>query len=208
MILGSGAIGLVVERPSSYLARMSVALSKPQRAVPQFIPRVCRLIETYTANSAFHGAALDTEHIANSLKQFLSVVESRHGILPQDIARNGIYLSHETSTMSSPKASCAYNEVQALRMSFGAELLKQLLIVNTKGFTGHPMGVSFEDVVAVDALLTGTVPPIANLKEADPVLGPLKLSEGGAYQAKYALRFAAGFGSQVAFALYGLSGLV
>lgn len=32
--------------------------------------------------------------------------------------------------------------------------------------------------------------------------GKLRLSTGGAYPAKYAMRFAAGFGSQVAFALY------
>lgn len=32
--------------------------------------------------------------------------------------------------------------------------------------------------------------------------GKLRLSQGGAYAAKYAMRFAAGFGSQVAFALY------
>jgi 3-oxoacyl-(acyl-carrier-protein) synthase len=85
--------------------------------------------------------------------------------------------------------------------------LKHLLILNTKGFTGHPMGVSFEDVVAVEVLLGGIVPPIANLSDPssyDPHLGnDLKLSSGGAYPCKYAMRFAAGFGSQIALALYG-----
>ena len=77
------------------------------------------------------------------------------------------------------------------------------MVLNTKGFTGHPMGVSFEDVTAVEALFRGVVPPIANLKQQDPHLGSdLRLSPGGPYQAKYALRFAAGFGSQVSFALY------
>lgn len=66
------------------------------------------------------------------------------------------------------------------------------------------MGVSFEDVVASEVLVTGKVPPIANFSEVDPALGPdLKLSRGGQYPCKYALRFAAGFGSQVALALYG-----
>lgn len=32
--------------------------------------------------------------------------------------------------------------------------------------------------------------------------GNLRLSQGGVYPAKFAVRFAAGFGSQVAFALY------
>lgn len=43
--------------------------------------------------------------------------------------------------------------------------------------------------------LPSSVPPF------DPQ-GRLRLSTGGAYRAKYAMRFAAGFGSQVAFALY------
>ncbi len=82
------------------------------------------------------------------------------------------------------------------------------MILNTKGFTGHPMGVSFEDVVAAEVLVTGQVPPIANFSEIDPVLGSdLKLSRGGSYPCKYAMRFAAGFGSQIALALYGTADL-
>jgi 3-oxoacyl-(acyl-carrier-protein) synthase len=66
------------------------------------------------------------------------------------------------------------------------------------------MGVSFEDVVAAEVLVHHRVPPIANFTEVDPALGPgLKMSTGGEYQCKYALRFAAGFGSQIALALYG-----
>ena len=76
--------------------------------------------------------------------------------------------------------------------------------MNTKGFTGHPMGVSFEDVVAAEVLEFGFVPPIANFTSIDPTLGEdIKLSKGGNYPCRYALRFAAGFGSQVALALYG-----
>lgn len=101
--------------------------------------------------------------------------------------------------------SCVNFPIQifALRQVFGEEL-KNLLILNTKGFTGHPMGVSFEDVVAAEVLESGIVPPIANFSEVDPALGTdIKLSQGGAYPCKYAMRFAAGFGSQVALALYG-----
>jgi 3-oxoacyl-(acyl-carrier-protein) synthase len=79
-----------------------------------------------------------------------------------------------------------------------------MLILNTKGLTGHPMGVSFEDVVAVEVLFSGQVPPVANLQQPDPHLGTdLKYSSGGSYDCKYALHFAAGFGSQIAIALYG-----
>ena len=65
------------------------------------------------------------------------------------------------------------------------------------------MGVSFEDVTAVEVLMRQVVPPIVNYKDKDEYLGDLKLSKGGSYACRYAMRFAAGFGSQVAFALYG-----
>jgi hypothetical protein len=42
--------------------------------------------------------------------------------------------------------------------------LQHLLICNTKGFTGHPMGVSFEDVVAAEVLVSGMVPPVGKIK--------------------------------------------
>lgn len=93
-------------------------------------------------------------------------------------------------------------KVFGLRQVFGEDL-KDLLILNTKGYTGHPMGVSFEDVVAAEVLMHSVVPPIANNAQLDPSLGDLKLSRGGPYKCKYALRFAAGFGSQIALALYG-----
>ncbi len=75
------------------------------------------------------------------------------------------------------------------------------MITNTKGFTGHAMGAGVEDVVAVKALETGIVPPVPNYREPDPDLGALNLSKGGAHPVRYALRLAAGFGSQVAMAL-------
>ncbi len=75
------------------------------------------------------------------------------------------------------------------------------MITNTKGFTGHAMGAGIEDVVAVKALETGIVPPVPNYREPDPDLGDLNLSKGGPHPVRYALRLAAGFGSQVAMAL-------
>ena len=75
------------------------------------------------------------------------------------------------------------------------------MITNTKGFTGHAMGAGIEDVVAIKALETGIVPPVPNYKEPDPDLGELNLSTGGAYPVEYALRLAAGFGSQIAMSL-------
>ncbi|MGE5206027.1 MAG: SDR family NAD(P)-dependent oxidoreductase, partial [Chlamydiota bacterium] len=76
-----------------------------------------------------------------------------------------------------------------------------IVIANTKGLTGHAMGTGIEDVVAVKALETGCVPPVANFKEIDPELGSLNLSKGGIYPVDYALRLGAGFGSQISMTL-------
>ncbi len=47
----------------------------------------------------------------------------------------------------------------------------------------------------------GIVPPVPNLKEPDPDLGPITLSQGGRYPVRYAIHLAAGFGSQIALTL-------
>jgi 3-oxoacyl-(acyl-carrier-protein) synthase len=197
MLLGAGGIGMVLETELSSLERMKNS--------PNVFEVKARLLATQYSNSAYHGAALDRKHIASELKRFLTDVELIHGISKAEIAHSGIYLSHETGTHASSASSCSGNEVASLRAAFGDELLSKLLILNTKGFTGHPMGVSFEDVTAVECLLRQRVPPISNYKEHDEYLGNLKLSKGGHYACRYALRFAAGFGSQVAFALYATS---
>lgn len=40
----------------------------------------------------------------------------------------------------------------------------------SQGFTGHPMGVSFEDVAAVEVLHRGVLPPTAHNPVVDPTL--------------------------------------
>lgn len=194
LLLGAGGIGMVLETEESSMERQKVS------AHPFAIK--ARLLHTQYSNSAFHGAALDRKHIGSELQRFLTEVELVHGIGKAEIATHGVYLSHETSTHATDASSCSGNEVAALRYAFGDELLPKLLILNTKGFTGHPMGVSFEDVAAVEVLLQQKVPPVPNYREQDPYLGNISVSKGGPYACRYALRFAAGFGSQVAFALY------
>ena len=193
MLLGAGGIGMVLETEASSKKRFGMEPSAGIKA---------RLLATQYSNSAFHGAALDRKHIASELKRFLADVELIHGINKAEIATHGVYFSHETQTHASSASSCAGNECAALREAFGDNLLSKLLILNTKGFTGHPMGVSFEDIAAVEVLMKQRVPPVVNYKVKDEYLGDLKISKGGPYACRYALRFAAGFGSQVAFALY------
>ena len=185
--------------------------------------RYARLVDTSFVNSGFHGSRLDRVHLAEQLVAFLDSVEARHGITRQMIVEAGAYMSHETFTNASPTSSCASVEVHALRAAFG-DLTGDLLLCNTKGFTGHPMGVSFEDVCAIEMLLSGIAPPTANHKIHDNALGaPLNLSrggyggrgvdddevmgraqarEGGRADISYVLRMAAGFGSHIAFSLY------
>ncbi len=118
-----------------------------------------------------------------------------------EIASRMVFVSHETYTPA--RGGSASAEIRALRACFGDQA-NQIVIANTKGFTGHTMGVGVEDVVAAKALETGQVPPIAHLDgefEPDPELGDLNLSRGGRYDPEYALRLGAGFGSQIAMTL-------
>lgn len=184
MIVGSGGVGLVLERAASAEAPLA------------------KLLHSQFTNSAYHGAAMCKNHIASELRRFLADVKSKYGIDKEEIAHHGVYYSHETSTHSTPTSSCSFNEISALREVFGDDLLQKLVITSTKGFTGHSMGCSFEDVAAVVGMQRQVVPPVANYKEVDENLGPLRISKGGRFSHRYALRLGAGFGSQVAWVLY------
>ena len=64
------------------------------------------------------------------------------------------------------------------------------------------MGVGVEDVVALRCLQKRSLPPIPNLRVPDPEFKDMNLSLGGHCDAEYALRLAAGFGSQIVMSLY------
>ena len=181
MLLGMGACGLVVESEDSLRERGMRGL--------------CEVLGSEFANSAFHGTRLDVEHIEGVMERLVSGVERRHGIDRHAMARELVFISHETYTPA--RGGSASAEVFALRKAFGASA-NDLVVCNTKGFTGHPMGVGVEDAVAVKILEKQIVPPVPNYREPDPELGTLNLSKGGHYPVRYALRLAAGFGSQIA----------
>ncbi|HEX6877917.1 MAG TPA: beta-ketoacyl synthase N-terminal-like domain-containing protein, partial [Nocardioidaceae bacterium] len=183
MIVGMGAAAFVVE---------SASLARERGLQP-----ICEVLGTLTANSAFHGTRLDVDHISQMMEKVVRQAESR-GVDRAEIAPSTVFVSHETYTPA--RGGSASAEINALRATFG-DKAGSIVITNTKGFTGHAMGAGIEDVVAIKALETGIVPPVPNYKEPDPELGELNLSVGGAYPVKYALRLAAGFGSQVAMSL-------
>ncbi len=185
MIVGMGAVGLVIE------------------AVPETEKRgmrpIARLLATKVSNSAFHGSRLDVEHIASEMRALLAAAGVRHGITPGAIADKTVFMSHETYTPA--RGGSASAEIHALRSAFGPAA-NRVVVANTKGFTGHPQGAGVEDAIVLKCLQRGKLPPIANFKEPDPELGDLRLSKGGDYpDVRYALRLAAGFGSQVAMTL-------
>jgi acyl transferase domain-containing protein len=184
MLLGMGACALVIEAQDALVERGMRGITE--------------VLGTEMANSAFHGTRLDVEHIVGVMERLVSTAERKHGLARSAMARELVFISHETYTPA--RGGSAAAEVMALRRAFGG-MADSIVIANTKGFTGHPMGVGIEDAVAVKILEKGIVPPVPNFKEPDPELGALNLSKGGRYPVKYALRLAAGFGSQLSMTL-------
>jgi malonyl CoA-acyl carrier protein transacylase len=187
MIIGMGAAALVVESEDAVRERGMRA--------------ICEVLSTNIVNSAYHGTRLNVNHVSQAMETLLKTAESRFGISRSQIAAETMFVSHETYTPA--RGGSAAAEIHALRDAFGDQA-NQVIIANTKGFTGHTMGVGVEDVVAVKALEYGIVPPIANIQEGfepDPELGDLNLSHGGKYPVQFSLRLGAGFGSQVAMTL-------
>ncbi|MCY3414055.1 MAG: SDR family NAD(P)-dependent oxidoreductase [Candidatus Heimdallarchaeota archaeon] len=185
MIIGMGAAALVVESQEE---------SNRRGVAP-----IVEILGTYYSNSAFHGTRLNVNHVSSELGKFMDKMKKLHQIDPEQIARSMMFMSHETYTPR--RGGSAAAEIKSLRDNFGSGA-NAIHIANTKGITGHAMGAGIEDVVAIKAIEKGLLPPIANFKVPDPDLGDLKLSKGGKVSINYGLRLAAGFGSQVAFALY------
>ncbi|MEZ4643951.1 MAG: beta-ketoacyl synthase N-terminal-like domain-containing protein [Chloroflexota bacterium] len=183
-LMGMGAAGLIVESEDAMRERG--------------MRGVVELLASETNNSAFHGTRLDVHHIAQVMNSLVTSAERRFGLNRQAMAPQMVFMSHETYTPA--RGGSAAAEVEALRHTFG-DVAREIIVANTKGFTGHPMGVGVEDVIAVKILEYGIVPPVPNFREVDPDLGPLNLSRGGRYPVQYALHLAAGFGSQIAMTL-------
>ena len=185
MIVGMGAVGLVIERREDVEARGIVP--------------VARIVSTRIANSAHHRSRLDADHIAREAKALVETSARFLGVPVETLAPNTLFMSHETYTPA--RGGSASAEAAALRAACGSRV-GEVLVTHTKGFTGHSMGAGIEDAVALKSLQFGKIPPIANLREQDPEFADLQLSRGGEHERRYAMRFSAGFGSQVALAFF------
>ncbi|MBI4057609.1 MAG: acyltransferase domain-containing protein, partial [Elusimicrobia bacterium] len=184
MIVGMGAVGMVIEDIQEVKKRGMCPLTE--------------ILSTQYENSAFHATRLETNHVAEVMERLVVKAEKRHGLSRKEMASKTLFMSHETYTPA--RGGSAASEVEALKKTFGEDA-SQVVVANTKGFTGHTMGASLEDPAAIHALVTGIVPPIANYKEPDPELAGITLSRGGEYDLEYAIRLGAGFGSQIAMSL-------
>lgn len=185
LILGSAAVGLVLEKESMARARGMEPLAAIEAGI--------------SANSAYHGTRLDKDHISSVMGCMIEKWEEQTGRSRNELARDMVFMSHETYSPKRGGSSAA--EIQALRETFG-DGAREIPITNTKGFTGHTMGAGVEDVVAIRSLQKCLIPPIPNLKRPDPEFADMNLSRGGSCRANYVLRLAAGFGSQIVMAVY------
>ncbi|MDP7113510.1 MAG: beta-ketoacyl synthase N-terminal-like domain-containing protein, partial [Myxococcota bacterium] len=185
LILGMGASAFVLESEEA-------ASERGMRGIAE-------LLGTESCNSAFHATRLDADHVSQVMDRLVTGAERRTGIHRDTLADQLVFVSHETYTPA--RGGSASAEIAALRHTFG-DAANRVVIANTKGFTGHPMGVGIEGAVAVKILEHGVVPPVPNVEQPDPALGPLNLSRGGPYPVQYALHLAAGFGSQLALTLF------
>lgn len=179
MIMGAGAVGIVIEKEAEVEARG--------------MNGICRLLGTHAFNLAGHQTRIDSKKFSIELDRFIARMEKEYQFDRKAIAAKTLYFSHETFTPK--KGGCSQTEKAALEAAFG-DKFREILVTNTKGMTGHTIGASIEEAVSAKSLQYQKVPPVANYKEPDPELEGLKLSKGGAHAVEYALRMVAGFGGQ------------
>lgn len=110
------------------------------------------------SGDAYHMTAPDTDGPRRSMVNALKNAR----INPDDVQ----YLNaHGTSTPLGDK-----NETEAIKLAFGAEVAKKLVVNSTKSMTGHLLGGAggVESVFTVLALYHQVSPPTINIFEQDP----------------------------------------
>ncbi|KNY26217.1 type I polyketide synthase [Pseudobacteroides cellulosolvens] len=177
MILGSGAVGLVIEKDSDVAKRG--------------MNGICRILGTHLFNAAGHQTRIDVKRHCIELDKFISKMESEYNLNRNALASKMVYCSHET--YSRRQSGCSNMEKVALENTFG-DKFKEIKVINTKGMTGHTLGASIEEAVSAKVLQYQKLPPIVNYKEPDPDLEGLNLSKGGNYEVEYVLRTVSAFG--------------
>ncbi len=185
-ILGSGAVSMIVEREETVKRRGMNGQAE--------------ILGTFIGNTAYHTYNIDVKGIASEMKRFVGKVEKRQGLKKEEYSKKLVFMSHETFTPA--RGGSADAEITALRTTY-PDTYTDIVISNTKGYTGHTLGAALEDAVLVKVLQTGTAPPIANLKDIEDNFKDLKLAtEPVKGDFEYGFHIAAGFGSHLAFAFF------
>ncbi len=178
MIIGAGAVGMVIERSDVINDRGMNGQAE--------------ILGTFIGNSAFHPTKIDVDHVSDIMIDFIRKAEKRHNLDRSQYTKKLLFMSHETYTPA--RGGSADSEVKALKKTFPGEY-RDITITNTKGYTGHTLGAGIEDPVMVKALQMKQAPPIANLREIPDEFADLKFNRGTGGDYEYGLHFAAGFGS-------------
>ena len=112
-----------------------------------------RVVVTHIGNSAFHATRLEPNTIREAFKRVADALSDYSGLSRSELAKElAFQVSHETYTPARGGSSAA--EVDALRHAFESAA-SNVLIANTKGFTGHPMGATLEDAVPSEGTSAG-----------------------------------------------------
>ena len=115
-------------------------------------------------------------------------------LTPSDI---GYVNAHGTATLANDRA-----EAVATRAVFGRDAVP---ISSTKGVTGHALGAAgiTEAIVVIQALEHQTMPPSANLREADPQLGLDVVMHARGGELRHAMSNSFGFGGTNCSLIFG-----
>ena len=92
----------------------------------------------------------------------MSIAMAKAGVAPEDVD----YINaHGTSTQLNDKI-----ETRAIKMAFGEEAARKVMISSSKSMTGHALGAAggLETAVCAMAIRDGVVPPTINYETPDP----------------------------------------
>ncbi len=122
---------------------------------------------TILAEVVGYGSTCDAHHVTApdpSARCSARAIKDAFG--DHDLAQETVYFNaHGTGTPMND-----VTETTALKVAFGEEGAKQIIVSSTKSMTGHMLGAAgaAEAIAAILALREGMVPPTINLREPDP----------------------------------------
>jgi len=180
LLLGEGAAFMVLETP--------------ENAQRRGVQPLCELSGYGHGTDYFH--LTQPQPAGEALVAVMRQAADSAGVQPRDI---GYINAHGTATPINDGA-----EAQAYRTFFG-ESLEQARISSTKAAIGHTLGAagSVEALFAIQALLTGKLPPQLNLQEPIPEIASVLVPKNGDSRSLgHAMSVNLGFGGSNAALLF------